>query len=70
MRRMAAAMLPALRDYQLAIVTATADTLTDEKRSAFLDRVAARLRVLGTRLTDAELEKVVRQALQGLRPIA
>jgi hypothetical protein len=70
MHQTAAAMLPALRDYQLAIVTATADTLTDEKRSAFLDRVVARLRVLGARLTDAEFEKLVRQALQGLRPIA
>jgi hypothetical protein len=63
-------MLLALKDHQLAIVTATADTLTDEKRLAFLDRVAARLRLLGTRLTDAEFEKVVRQALQGLSPIA
>jgi hypothetical protein len=31
-------------------------------------RVAARLRVLGSRVADAELEKLVRQALQGLRP--
>jgi len=35
---------------------------------AFLDRVAARLRVRGTRFTDAEFENVVRQALQGLNP--
>ena len=61
-------MLPALKDHQLAIVTATADTLTDEKRLAFLDRVAARLRVRGTRFTDAEFENVVRQSLQGLNP--
>jgi hypothetical protein len=59
-------MLLALKDHQLSIVTATADTLPAEKRSVFLDRVAARLRVLGTRFTDAELEKLVRQALQGL----
>jgi hypothetical protein len=56
-------MLPA---HQLATVTAMADTLAAEKRSVFLDRVAARLRVPGRRFTDAELEKVVRQALQGL----
>ena len=59
-------MLLALKDHQLAIVTATADTLTAEKRSVFLDRIAARLRVRGTRFTDAELEKAVRQALTGL----
>jgi hypothetical protein len=40
------------------------------KSATFLDRFAARLRLLGTRVTDAELEKVLRQALQGLRPIA
>ena len=45
------------------------DTLTDEKRLTFLDSVAARPRLLGTRLADAEFEKVC-QALQGLSPIA
>ena len=61
-------MLPALKDWQLAIVTATADTLTAEKRSVFLERIADRLRVRGTRLTHTEFEGVVRQALKGLVP--
>ena len=60
-------MLLTLKDHQLSIVTATADTLTGEKRSVFLERVAGELRVRGNRSTNAELEKLVRQALRGLR---
>jgi len=60
-------MLLTLKDHQLAIVTATADTLTAEKRSVFLGRVASQLRVRGSRFSNAELEKLIRQALQGLR---
>jgi hypothetical protein len=60
-------MLLALKDHQLAIVTATADTLTAEKRSVFLERVAGQLRTRGNRFTNAELEKLIRQALRGLR---
>jgi hypothetical protein len=37
-----------------------------EKRGLFLERVAARLQLNGTRFTDAELDQAVRLALRGL----
>jgi hypothetical protein len=58
-------MLP-LKGYRLAIVMAAADKLPDEKREVFLDRVAGRLRLHGFRISDADLDITVRQALQGL----
>jgi len=58
-------MLLTLKDHQLAIVTATADTLTAEKRSVFLERVASQLRVRGSRFSNAELEKLIRPGASG-----
>jgi hypothetical protein len=43
----------ALTDAQLEIVMTAAGSLPVEKRSAFLERVAARLRLRGSHLTDA-----------------
>ena len=60
-------MLLALKAHQLAIVTATADTLPAEKRSVFLERVAGQLRRRGNRFNDAELEEFIHRALRGLR---
>jgi hypothetical protein len=37
-----------------------------EKRSVFLERVAARLRLHGPRFTDADLGAAIRAALTGL----
>jgi hypothetical protein len=48
-----------------AVMTAAAD-LPVEKRSVFLDRVAAQLQRRGRRFTAADLEKAVRVALTGL----
>lgn len=56
----------ALSDSQMeAVMTAAAD-LPVEKRSVFLDRVAAQLQRRGRRFTAADLEKAVRVALTGL----
>ena len=55
----------ALSDSQMeAVMTAAADLV--EKRSVFLDRVAAQLQRRGRRFTAADLEKAVRVALTGL----
>jgi hypothetical protein len=56
----------ALNDAQLALVMTAAGSLPAEKRSVFLDRVAARLRVLGFRFTDADLDDAIQAALTGL----
>jgi len=56
----------ALKGHRLAIVMVAADKLPVEKREVFLDRVAARLRLHGFRISDADLDIAVRQALQGL----
>jgi hypothetical protein len=55
----------ALSDDQLAVVMTAASGLPVEKRSAFLERVAARLQLLGS-FTDLDLDDAVRLALRGL----
>jgi hypothetical protein len=53
----------ALTDSQLDLVMTAAGGLTPEKRSLFLERVAARLELRGRRFTDDDLERAVRSAL-------
>jgi hypothetical protein len=55
-----------LRDHQLAAVMAIAAGLPVEKRRTFLERLNARVELRGSRLTDADLDKAIRIALQGL----
>jgi hypothetical protein len=55
-----------LSDDQLATVMAAADSLPVEKRGVFLERVAARLELRGSRFTDRDLDDAVRMALRGL----
>jgi hypothetical protein len=55
----------ALSDDQLAVVMTAASGLPVEKRSVFLERVAARLQLLGS-FTDLDLDDAVRLALRGL----
>ena len=55
-----------LSDAQLATVMTTADALSAEKRMTFIERIAARLRLCGSRFTDADLDNAIRIALQGL----
>jgi hypothetical protein len=43
-----------------------ADPLPAEKRSLFLERVAARLRLHGPRFTDTDLNAAIQAALSGL----
>ena len=45
-----------LSDDQLATVMAAADSLPVEKRGVFLERVAARLELRGSRFTDRDLD--------------
>ena len=56
----------ALTDAQLALVMTAAGGLPVEKRSVFLERVAARLRLHGPRFTDADLGAAMQVALTGL----
>jgi hypothetical protein len=57
----------ALTDDQLRIVMTAASSLPVEKRSVFLKRVAARLRLRGQpNFTDADLDRAIRLALKGL----
>jgi hypothetical protein len=56
----------ALSDDQLAMVMIAAGGLEVEKRSVFLERVAARLRLHGPRFTDADLGTAIPAALTGL----
>jgi hypothetical protein len=56
----------ALSDSQLQVVMSAAGGLSPEKRSLFLERVAARLQLDGPRFTDTDLERAVRSALSGL----
>ena len=56
----------ALSDAQLALVMTAAGGLPVEKRSVFLERVAARLRLHGPRFTDADLGAAIQTALTGL----
>ena len=55
----------ALSDDQLAPVMTAAGSLPVEKRSTFLERLAAKLRLRGHRFTDADLGAAI-QALTGL----
>jgi hypothetical protein len=55
-----------LNDAQLATVMTTAGALPAEKRMTFIERIAARLRLRGSRFTDADLDTAIRTALQGL----
>jgi hypothetical protein len=57
----------ALSDRQLAVVMTAARGLTVEKRSLFLERVAARLELRG-RFTDLDLDDAVRLALRWADP--
>ncbi len=56
----------ALSDNQLAVVMTAARSLPVEKRSVFLERVAARLKLAGMRFNDTDLDDAVRGALRGL----
>jgi hypothetical protein len=58
----------ALSDNQLAIVTAIAAGVPPEKRSTFLERLAAQIPHLtgGLRPDDADIERAARAALRGL----
>jgi hypothetical protein len=56
----------ALSDSQLALVMTAAGGLSPEKRSLFLERIAARLRLRGANSADADFERVVQLALSGL----
>ena len=56
----------ALNDAQLEIVMVAAGSLPAEKRSVFLERVAARLRLRGPRFTDQDLGAAIQAALTGL----
>jgi hypothetical protein len=65
--RIQASIMLALTDAQLQLVmTAAVGCLWPEKRSLFLERIAARLRLRGANPTDAELEYAVQLALTGL----
>jgi hypothetical protein len=55
----------ALSDQQLAAVMIAAGPVPPEKRGLFLERIAARLRLL-RRFDDAELDQAVALALCGL----
>ena len=56
----------ALNDAQLEIVMVAAGSLPAEKRSVFLERVAARLQLRGPHFTDADLGAAIQAALTGL----
>ena len=56
----------ALSDNQLKAVMIAAGPLSPEKRSVFLERIAARLQLLGGRFSDADLDAAVGLALRGL----
>ena len=56
----------ALSDSQLQIVITAAGGLPVEKRSVFLERIAARLQLRGPHFTDADLGTAIQAALTGL----
>jgi hypothetical protein len=56
----------ALTDSQLQIVMTAAGSLPVEKRSTFLERVAAKLRLRGPHFTDVDLGAAIQAALTGL----
>jgi hypothetical protein len=55
-----------LNDAQVATVMTTAGALPAEKRMTFVERVAAVVRLRGSRFTDADFDNAIRLALQGL----
>jgi hypothetical protein len=55
-----------LSDAQLQAVMVAAADLEQEKRALFLERLAARLQLHGTRFTGADLDKAMKLALTGL----
>ena len=55
----------ALSDDQLALVMTAAGSVPVEKRSVFLERVAARLQLRGFHFTDADLGAAIQAALTG-----
>ena len=56
----------AFNDNQLQIVMTAAGSVPVEKRSTFLERVAARLPLRGSHFTDADLGAAIQAALTGL----
>ena len=56
----------ALSDEQLTTVITAAGGLPVEKRSVFLERIAARLQLRGPHFTDADLGTAIQAALTGL----
>ena len=56
----------ALSDDQLAMVMTAAGSLPVEKRSVFLERVAARQQLRGPNFTDADLGAAIQAALTSL----
>ena len=56
----------ALDNNQLTAIMTAASGLPPEKRSLFLERVAARLKLHGGRPSDAQLDKAIQAALRGL----
>lgn len=56
----------ALNDRQLKAVMVAASSLPLEKRELFLERLAARWELHGRRFSDADLDRAVQLALQGL----
>ena len=55
-----------LSDSQLQIIMTAAGTMPVEKRSTFLERIAARLQLRGPHFTDADLGTAIQAALTGL----
>jgi hypothetical protein len=55
-----------LSDRQLQLVADAAARLDVQKRSDFLQRIAARLQLQGRCFTDADVEDATHLALQGL----
>jgi hypothetical protein len=55
-----------LNDRQLQTVMTAASGLPPEKRSVFLERLAARWELHGRRFADADLDRAVHLALRGL----
>jgi hypothetical protein len=56
----------ALSNAQLALVMTAAGGLPVEKRSVFLERVAARLQLRGFHFADVDLGAAIQAALMGL----
>ena len=55
-----------LSEPQIEIVMTAAGGLPAEKRGLFVERVAARLQLNGTRFTSADLDTAVSLAMRGL----